>query len=196
MGPHGMASGSAAWYISGTMIRPGVAMRLRARWAAALIAVTAATALAGCGGGSPVHLTGTSPPPGHEAPANAVAGWAQHLLAGGDPVIACGYVDPDEEGNCLGTVSTISQGGTGTWRVGHSVESGNEAVVAVELDNVCFSSCTTTVDPDNGLPRHGVSFGLAFERTQDPVKTKGDYALGCIRMDGRWYVELAITGII
>jgi len=170
-------------------------MSLRARWAAALISVTTAVALAGCG--SQVHLTGTSPPPGHQAPANAVSGWAQYLLAGGDPAVTCGYVDPQEEGNCLGTVSaTLSHGGTGTWRVGHSVESGNEAVVALELDNVCLSSCSTTVDPDNGLPRHGVSFGTAFERTQNPVKTKRDYALGCIRRDGRWYVELAVTGII
>jgi hypothetical protein len=168
-------------------------MGRRARWAAALISVTAAGALAGCG--SSVHLTGTIPPAGHQAPANAVSGWAQHLLAGDNPVVTCGYVDPDEEGNCLSTVSA-AHGGTGTWRVGHSVESGNEAVVAVELDNVCFSSCSTTVDPDNGLPRHGVSFGTAFERTQNPVKTKGDYALGCIRRDGRWYVELTVTGII
>jgi hypothetical protein len=170
-------------------------MSLRARWTAALIAVTAAIALAGCGSSSPVHLTGTSPPPGHETPANAVSGWAQNLLADGNPLTTCGYVDPGEEGNCLSTVSG-AHGGTGTWRVGHSVESGNEAVVAVELDNVCFSSCSTTADPDNGLPRHGVSFGTAFERTQNPVKTKGDYALGCIRRDGRWYVELAVTGII
>jgi hypothetical protein len=168
-------------------------MGLRARWAVALGPVMAALAVAGCGGS--VQLSGpVPPPPGHQAPGNAVSGLVQHLMAGGRPFTTCSYVEPDEEGNCLDTVGNDS-GGSGTWRLGHSVVSGNEAIVAVELANVCFSSCSTNVNPGAGLPRQGQSFGAAFQRTQDGTGGK-DYAFGCVRIGGRWYVELGLPGII
>jgi hypothetical protein len=172
-------------------------MGLRARWAVALGSVLAAMAVAGCGGS--IHLSGPPPPPpGHQAPANAVSGLVQHLMAGGNPVTTCSYVEPNEEGNCLITMSNASAGGSGTWRLGHSVVSGNEAIVAIELDNVCFSSCSSNVNPDAGLPRPGRPFGTAFLRTQDGMtNTDGKvYAFGCVRIGGRWYVELGVPGII
>jgi hypothetical protein len=168
-------------------------MGLRAQWAVLLGLVLAALVVAGCG--SSIHLTGSvPPPPGHQAPANAVSGLVKHLLAGGNPVTTCSYVEPNEEGNCLITVSNATAGGSGTWRLGNSVKSGNEAIVALELDNVCFSSCSTNVNPDAGLPRQGQSFGAAFQRTQDgPGKV---YAAGCARIGGRWYVELGVPGLL
>jgi hypothetical protein len=169
-------------------------MGLRARRAEAIGSILAAVVLAGCA--SAVHLSGPAPPPpGHEAPASAVSGFVQHLMAGSDPVTTCGYVEHYEEGNCLETVSNASGGGTGTWKLGHSVVSGNDAVVAVELANVCFSSCSTNTNPNAGLPGHGLSFSAAFQHTQE-VTGKKIYAFGCVRTDGRWYVELAVTGII
>jgi hypothetical protein len=173
----------------------GAVMGLRAQRAAALASVMAAVAVAGCGGS--VHLSGPVPPPaGHQAPANAVSGLVQHLMAGADPVTTCSYVVPGEEGNCLITVGSASGGGTGTWRPGRSVVSGNEAIVAIELDNVCFSSCSTNVNPDAGLPRHGLSFGAAFQRTQGDGTGGKVYAFGCVRIGGRWYVELGVPGLI
>jgi hypothetical protein len=169
-------------------------MGLRAQWAVRLGLVLTALVVAGCG--SSIHLAGSvPPPPGHQAPANAVSGLVKHLLAGGNPVTACSYVDPNEEGNCLITVSNATAGGSGTWRLGHSVESGNKAIVAFELDNVCFSSCSTNVNPDAGLPRQGQSFGAAFQRTQGVTGGK-DYAFGCVRIGGRWYVELGVPGLL
>jgi hypothetical protein len=173
----------------------GAVMGLRAKRAATLVSVTVAVAVAGCG--NSVHLSGpAAPPPGHQAPANAVSGLVKHLMAGANPVTTCSYVDPGEEGNCLITVGNASKGGTGTWRPGHSVVSGKEAIVAIELDNVCFSSCSTNVNPDAGLPRHGLSFGTAFQRTQGDGPGGNDYAFGCVRRGGRWYVELGIPGLI
>jgi hypothetical protein len=174
------------------VISMGAAMSLRRQWAAALAAGMAAVVLAGCGGS--VHLSGPVPPPGHQAPVNAVSGLVQHLLAGGNPLTTCSYVDHDEEGNCLDTVGNDSNGGSGTWRPGHSVVSGNEAIVAIELANVCFSSCSTNLNPNAGLPRHGQSFGAAFQRAQ--YGTGKDYAFDCVRVDGRWYVQLGIPGLI
>ena len=169
-------------------------MGLRAKRAATLVSVMVAVAVAGCG--SPVHLSGpAAPPAGHQGPANAVSGFVQHLMAGSNPVTTCGYVDPREEGNCFGAFGT-SHGGTGTWRPGHSVVFGNEAIVAVELDNVCFSSCSTNVNPDAGLPRHGLPFGTAFQRTQGDGPSGRDYAFGCVRVGGRWYVELGLPGLL
>jgi hypothetical protein len=171
-------------------------MGLRARRAMVLGPVLAVIAVAGCGGS--VHLGGrVPPPPGHQAPANAVSGLVQHLIAGGDPLTTCSYVQPGEEGNCLITVSNASGGGTGTWRLGHIVISGKEAIVTVELGHVCFSSCSTNLSPDAGQPRHGQSFGTAFERTQGLTDATGkDYAFGCVRIGRRWYVELGVTGLI
>jgi hypothetical protein len=167
-------------------------MSRRRQWAAALAAVMAAVALAGCG--NSVQLSGPVPLPGHQAPVNAISGLLQHLLAGGDPFTTCSYVDHNEEGNCLDTVSNYTSGGSGTWRPGHSVVSGNDAIVALELDNVCFSSCSTNLNPNAGLPRHGQSFGAAFQRAQ--YGTGKDYAFDCVRVDGRWYVQLGIPGLI
>jgi hypothetical protein len=130
-------------------------MSLRERRAAALVAGMAAVVLAGCG--SSVHFSGPVPPPGHQAPVNAVSGLVQHLLAGDNPLITCGYVWHGEEGNCLNTVGNATGGGSGTWRPGQS-------------------------------------FAAAFDRTQD--STGKDYAFGCVRVGGRWYVQLGITGII
>jgi hypothetical protein len=124
-----------------------------------------------------------------------VLGFVQHLMAGGNPVTTCSYVEPGEEGNCLTTVGNASSGGSGTWRLGHSAVSGNEAIVAIELANVCFSSCSTNVNPDAGLPRPGQSFAAAFQRTQ-AVTGARDYAFGCVRIGRRWYVELGISGLL
>ena len=168
-------------------------MGLRARRAAALVSVMVALAVAGCS--KSVQLSGPVPAPGHQAPVNAVSGFVQHLLAGGNPLTTCSYVDPGEEGNCLDTVANATGGGSGTWRPGHSVVSGDEAIVAIELAKVCFSSCSTNVNPDAGLPRQGQSFSAAFQRTQGATGGK-DYAAGCVRIKGRWYVELGVTGII
>jgi hypothetical protein len=168
-------------------------MSLRERRAAALVAGMAAVVLAGCG--SSVHFSGPVPPPGHQAPVNAVSGLVQHLLAGDNPLITCGYVWHGEERNCLNTVGNATGGGSGTWRPGHSVVSGDKAVVTVELASVCFSSCSTNLNPEAGQPRPGQSFAAAFDRTQDSTGGK-DYAFGCVRVGGRWYVQLGITGII
>jgi hypothetical protein len=169
-------------------------MSRRARWAVVLVPVMAALAVAGCGGST--QLSGPAPPPpGHQSPRNAVAGLVQHLMAGDNPVTTCSYVEPGEEGNCFNTVGNASSGGSGTWRLGHSAVSGSKAIVAIELGNVCFSSCSTNVNPDAGLPRHGQSFAAAFQRTQD-VTGRRDYAFGCVRIGGRWYVELGITGLL
>jgi hypothetical protein len=65
-----------------------------------------------------------------------------------------------------------------------------------ELDNVCFSSCSTNVNPGAGLPRHGVSFGTAFQRTQGDGPSGKNYVLGCVRTGGRWYVELGLPGLL
>src|SRR6202020_594777 len=87
------------WYISGTHNGMGAVMGLRGQRPAFFGLVIAALVVAGCG--NSIHLTGSvPPPPGHQAPANAVSGLVKHLLAGGNPVTACSYVDPGEEGNC------------------------------------------------------------------------------------------------
>jgi hypothetical protein len=170
-------------------------MGLPAKRAATMVLVMVAAAVAGCG--SSVHLGGpAAPPPGHQAPANAVSGFVQHLMSGANPVTTCSYVDPREEGNCFSAVGGASKGGTGTWRPGHSVVFGNEAIVAIELGNVCFSSCSTNVNPDAGLPRHGLSFGTAFQHTQGDGPAGRDYAFGCVRVGGRWYVELGLPGLL
>jgi hypothetical protein len=176
------------------IIGTGAAMGLRARWVLVLGPVMAALAVAGCG--SSAQLSGpVPPPPGHQSARNAVAGLVQHLMAGDNPVTTCSYVEPGEEGNCLITVGNASSGGSGTWRLGHSVVSGSKAIVAIELASVCFSSCSTNVNPDAGLPRPGQSFAAAFQRTQAVTGAK-DYAFGCVRIGGRWYAELGISGLL
>jgi hypothetical protein len=150
--------------------------------------------MAGCS--SPPKLHGSSPPAGHQAPINAVSGFLRELLAG-DPMALCGYVDPNEEGNCLISLGNVGPA-TGSWRVDNSVVAGGQAIVAVEFADFCLQGqCVTATNPNAGLPHSSTPFATAFERTQDGTSAKPVIgAFGCIRSHGQWYVELPIPGLI
>jgi hypothetical protein len=147
--------------------------------------MSAAILATGCG----AQLTGSRPTAGHLSPASAMAGFIANMLAG-RPVAACGYAVPGVAGPCALAVGAEGKG-SGSWAIGNTATSGNRAIVDVEYANACMvGSCITNTDPNAGLPHSGLSFGAAFKQAQQAQ----NYAMACVLIGGRWYVEVGQGG--
>jgi hypothetical protein len=163
--------------------------------AACALTLAAVTGLAAVGCGSQPKLTGSMPAGGHQSAIAAVAGFFRGLQTG-NPIVACDYVDPGEKGNCYGTFGNVGAA-SGSWRVGRSVVSGSEAIVVVELADFCLNGqCTTAASPDKGLPGPRTAFKTAFDQTQQPGARKAPFAIGCVEIGARWYLEVPVEGLI
>ena len=102
---------------------------------------------------------------------------------------ACSYSVPAGQAFCATAMHAIDGDGkaAGTWTVGHVATDGNRAIVDVIYENVCLGGrCTTNNDPNAGLPGSGTSFSTAFRQ----IQAKFNYATDCVRLNGRWYVDV------
>jgi len=128
------------------------------------------------------------PAPGYQAPRNAVAGYIGNMMRH-RTVAACRYSLPGNQGICLIGVQAMYLMGskiTGTWTVGRFVTDGKRAIVDVEYQACLGSDCITNTNPSAGLPGSGTSFSAAFQ--QDLANF--NYATDCVRLNGRWYVDV------
>ena len=126
-----------------------------------------------------------APAVGHDSPRAAVAGFLQYLAVG-DPFKICGFVDPDQQGNCLSGFNG-SQSVSGSWSVGKQMVRRHSALVVGLFDHFCVDGqCETNIDPRAGLPRVRSGFVTAFERAQQRGKNT---VVACVWKNGKWYVE-------
>lgn len=126
-----------------------------------------------------------APAPGHDSPRAAVAGFL-HGLVSGDPMQACDYVDPDQQGNCL-TGFGEAPPTSGQWSVGAQLVRHHSALVVGLFEHFCIGSqCQTNTDPNAGLAAATNDFDAAYEQAQQPGKT-ADVAV--VWTQGKWYIE-------
>jgi hypothetical protein len=127
------------------------------------------------------------PAPGHQSPADAVAGFTGNMMRH-HPEAACRYGLPGYRGICVigvGGMYLLGSKITGTWTVGHVVTAGDRAIVDVEYEACLGSHCVTNTNPDAGLPDSGTSFTSAFRQ----ALASFDYATDCVRLHEGWYVD-------
>jgi hypothetical protein len=160
-------------------------MRIVAGFGAAAAILATAMAATGCG----AHLTGSKPPPGHQAPANAMAGFIGNML-GDRPEAACRYEVPSLSGICALALAAEGRA-SGGWSIGDTATSGNRAIVDVEYANACMvGTCISNSNPAAGLPGSGLSFAAAFKQAR---QAQG-FTLACLRVGGNWYVDTVQGG--
>lgn len=155
-------------------------------WFGAGVAILATTMTAtGCG----AHSPGRKPPPGLQAPANAMAGFVGNMLAN-RPEAACRYAVPSQFSLC--TLALTAEGrASGGWTIGDTATAGSRAVVDVEYANACMvGTCLSNSNPAAGMPGSGLSFGAAFKQAR---QAQG-FTLPCVRIGGNWYVDLEEGG--
>jgi hypothetical protein len=176
------------WRLSGCQRRPAQPAGSAGRAFVACMAATLAGALvAGC---SSSHVLGPRPSPGYESPDNAVAGWIDNLLQN-DAAAACSYNQPAVQAACTTVIQEEGLRFTGKWGLGKTAISGNRAIVDIEYDRYCGGgTCISNSNPHAGLPGPGLSFTAAFQRALNT----SDYALGCVRVGGQWYVDAVSQG--
>jgi hypothetical protein len=151
--------------------------------AAAILATT--MVVTGCG----AHSTGSKPPPGHQSPANAMAGFIGNML-GNRPEAACRYAVPSQFSLCALALSAEGKA-SGGWTIGDTATSGNRPVVDVEYANACMvGTCISNSNPAAGLPASGLSFDAAFKQAR---QAQG-FTLPCVRIGGNWYVDVTQGG--
>ncbi len=160
-------------------------MRTVARFGAVAAILATAIVVTGCA----THLGGSTPPGGHQTPANAMAGFIGNML-GDHPQAACRYGVPSQFGVCMLALAAEGKA-SGGWRIGNTATSGNKAIVDVEYANACMvGTCITNSNPNAGLPGSGLSFDAAFKQAR---QAQG-FTLPCVRIGANWYVDLVQGG--
>jgi hypothetical protein len=155
-----------------------------------LLVAFVAVALASCGSSAPravlVPAPSQLPPPGHDSPQAAVAGYMAGYDTHDAPLV-CSYVAPGQQGLCSFLVGSVASYSLANWRLGNSVVRGNEAIVTILADKWCAGrACTHNDDPNKGLPPHPAGFGHAFDVTPNAVPT-----VSVEKIKGKWYIALA-----
>lgn len=147
---------------------------------------------------SPSPAWAAPPRPGYESPANAVAGYTAGFFTD-HPAAACRYTAPSDRGLCTLAAFGVTVSGTdaelsGSWTIGHTVILGSQAIVDVEYEARGTTNGISVVNTNAnaGLPHAGLSFDAAFQQV---FSSKAfSFAVDCVLVDGRWYVDDAQQG--
>jgi hypothetical protein len=140
---------------------------------------------------------------GTGSPAAAATGFLENFAVGS--IFACDYAAPTDLEQCPKLVETVRFAGRPsgmTYGLGNTATVGNEALVAMTTNYGCFSvylvppgssaprrSCFSNGDQNLGLPKSVAGFAAAYAAS-DGWPFGKDKAIPCVKMNGRWYVDV------
>jgi len=131
-----------------------------------------------------------APTPGYATPEDAVAGLFEGLISH-DSYVACMYALPSDRASCDATYGMFTL--SGAIHFHGDFRDGTRALVRL-TGTFCISGfgCTTSTDPNIGLPNANASFDAAFIAA---INSGNVSPVPCQELNGRWYVAGTGSGL-